>query len=111
MSCPECRYPRYKATESHYVMRGEARRVRRRCASCGHTGTIYEVSKALLDELTELRTLRSKVQELLGGGGEPAGGGPYCVECKHWGPDGCGLDLPEAGGGFAAECSTFNPGP
>jgi hypothetical protein len=106
VSCPVCRYPRFNSTESHPTMGGDARRIRRRCSNCGHITTVYEVKRELLDELKELRATRERIRGLVG-----AGTSSYCTECKHWGPDGCGLEIPEAGGTFASECSTFDPGP
>jgi len=33
--------------------------------------------------------------------------GKSCRNCKHWWKGSCGLDIPEAGGAFASDCSCF----
>lgn len=90
-------------------MGGEAKRIRRQCAHCGHAGTMYEVKLGLLDELRELRRNRDKIRRLVGG--VVAAASETCQECLLWGPRGCGLELPEAGGDFAAECSAYQRKP
>ena len=78
-------------------------RRRKHCCSCGHRETTYEVSQAQYKELEVIARLRKVL-----GGDEPAAPKRHCQSCKHWDDGACDFGYPEAGGGFACDCSTYS---
>lgn len=105
--CEKCKSSKLRITESHLISGGRVRRVRRRCQECGHRHTIYEVSKAVLDELEQQALLLKQLRDLLDVQENLAS--IYCDSCTYWGNNGCSMDFPEAGGKFAGECSLYTP--
>lgn len=105
--CERCKSSKLRITESHLISGGRVRRVRRVCRDCGHRHTLYEVSKAVLDELEQQAVLLKQLRDLLDVQENLAS--IHCDSCTYWGNDGCSMDFPEAGGKFAGECSLYTP--
>jgi len=109
MSCPQCRHPQIEIVESHWTLNKQARRIRRRCRNCFHGYTFFEVQQPLLDELRQLRLVKASMIKLLGVDAPEAPKALTCQQCKFWEGNGCDMDIPEAGGIFAGECSIYSP--
>ena len=74
-----------------------ARRRRKRCDRCGHRETTYEISQEEYKALKRGKALPRETTPSV-----------QCNTCIHWNATSCGLDFPEAGGRFAAECSCYS---
>lgn len=113
--------PRYRCSKCDsrqcYVLETKPSRHGRRrryvCPDCGYRETTYELSQARLDELIQADRLYQAIRQLLPstrGSGDPCKSEAAlhdCVHCIHWSTDRCALDIPEAGGAYASECSVF----
>lgn len=105
-TCPKCAHPKFLPVESHTSYSNRAQRIRRRCANCGHAWTVYEVTRDFMDYVRNLELRLSRAAALLT---DDAPGQQTCNQCKQWSHERCSLDLPEAGGSFAADCAYFAP--
>ena len=86
---------------------GTARRRRKRCARCGFRETTFEISAALYNELRGKAQRHKDPQGKAQRHKEPK---LSCQDCIHWETTSCGMDFPEAGGCFAADCSCYQAG-
>ena len=96
-NCPECGSLAVFILETRNA--GTAKRRRKRCDRCGHRETTYEITQ---QEYFRLRKGKASV--------EPEPPRLSCDSCTHWKTTSCGMDFPEAGGKFAAECSCYLAG-
>jgi hypothetical protein len=92
--------------------RKKANYVRRRkeCTSCGSRVTTYELSAEHYKELEECKARLENVLRVLDTylGKLTTDPKVTCRNCIYMKPDGeCDLGFPEAGGTFAAECSSY----
>jgi len=76
------------------------------CQDCGHRFSTIEVPLDWVEELRDLRQLRSQLRGLVGG--SKVALIVSCDQCVHWYKDNCGLGIPEAGATFATDCSSFD---
>jgi hypothetical protein len=77
-------------------------RRRKHCSNCGHRETTYEIGQVKYKELEVLARLRKTLAGI-----EPDPVVLYCQDCQHWDSNTCDFGLPEAGGSFASDCSTY----
>jgi len=105
--CPACTAFELRVIES----RRKARYTRRRkeCGGCGHRLTTYELSAEYFEEVRDAKLQLNKIYKVLGSAevSTPSKEGVTCYMCIHMTGRGCQLDFPEAGGAFAAECSSY----
>lgn len=112
-SCPRCRARAFVVWETD--VRADARYRRWKCRECGHRETTYEVSQEVWERCQHALAVMDRLAVLVQ---DPHAfqirrpsklsvGRQICTDCDHWGPGGCGLSLPEAGGAFAEECAVF----
>lgn len=89
--------------EDQYIRR------RKECSSCGHRLTTYELSAEYFEEIRHAKTQLNKIYKILGSVEGPSSTDEdvTCYTCIHMTGRGCQLDFPEAGGAFAAECSSY----
>lgn len=112
MNCTKCKS---RATVRDTKCNLEGAKTRRyHCNTCSNRFTTAEVPIDWLDELRELRYIRTQMQKLLGSSTvsatveEPVNEKiKTCQECSHWWKGVCNLEIPEAGDYFATECSAY----
>ena len=112
MNCPECKS---RATVRDTKCNLEGAKTRRyHCNTCSNRFTTAEIPIDWLNELRELRYMRTRMQDLLGNSvvvttlKEPVDEKiKTCQECKHWWKGVCNLEIPEGGTYFANECATY----
>lgn len=102
-TCPECHATRINVIESHLTFNNQAKRIRRRCIACKHSWTTYEVTQETLDKYKVLQQKIDFLRMHLFSEGNVFD----CHNCTQWENDHCSLDIPEAGGSFASECSYY----
>jgi len=102
-NCPSCNSSQIQVTESHVTFSNQARRIRRRCQKCGHNWTMYEITAETLDKYKVLKEKFDRLRTLMFSEGNVFD----CHNCTQWTNDCCSLDIPEAGGSFASECSYY----
>ena len=105
--CPACGTTDFKVLESRKMYLGRKRRYH--CRHCDHRETTYEISQAELDRLRwadRLYHYAAKVVQRVDS--KPPAEGPTCDQCVHFSNERCTMGIPEAGDGFAAECSIFS---
>jgi len=106
-ACPSCGFSDFKILESRVVDLGRRRRYH--CHHCGHRETTYEISQTDLDRLRLAdRLYRYAAKIVKSADPEPPAEGPACDQCIHFSNERCTMGIPEAGDGFAAECSIFS---
>ena len=74
-----------------------------RCIACKHSWTTYEVTQETLDKYKVLQQKLDFLRTHLFSEGNVFD----CHNCTQWENDHCSLDIPEAGGSFASECSYY----
>lgn len=112
MNCPECKS---RATVRDTKCNLEGAKTRRyHCNTCSNRFTTAEIPIDWLNELRELRYIRTRMQDLLGSSvvvttfKEPVDEKiKTCQECKHWWKGVCNLEIPEGGTYFANECAVY----
>jgi protein-arginine kinase activator protein McsA len=112
MNCPECKS---RATVRDTKCNLEGAKTRRyHCNTCSNRFTTAEIPIDWLNELRELRYIRTRMQDLLGSSvvvttlKEPVDEKiKTCQECKHWWKGVCNLEIPEGGTYFANECVVY----
>ena len=84
-------------------------RRRKKCTACGKRFTLYELSEEYFNELRDAKTRLDVIYKALSSGEETyeQKSNVSCDLCIHMTSRGCQLDFPEAGGSFAAECSSY----
>lgn len=107
--CPKCGNRGFRATEIRKRQplerrRTPAMRIRRKCATCGHAETFYEIDAAQMKHFESLQKFEEGVLKYIK---LDSLEGDACYQCMHWDDRGCSMHLPEAGGTFASECSLF----
>ena len=102
-NCPKCHTRNVTVVESHSTFRGQAKRIRRRCSSCRHAWTIYEIDQETVDKYKALQQKFDYLRNYLFAEGNVLD----CHGCHQWVDGECSLDIPEAGGSFASECSYY----
>ena len=115
--CPSCGKQSSKVIESRKVFDGTRRRYS--CCSCDYRYTTFEVRSELYDELRELRSKISKLQQIFLDVAPPLREQPAvldavdtsdeipCCDCVHLAPHGCSFDIPEAQTEDARGCNLF----
>lgn len=108
MKCSACGSIKLKPIESHKsftTLADDIQRRRYRC-QCGHSESIYVVTKALLEDYKDLKMRARLAAEMLTGLTQTL---KQCSSCSFWDHDSlkCSLGFPEAGGTFAEECSSY----
>lgn len=112
MNCPECKS---RATVRDTKCNLEGAKTRRyHCNTCSNRFTTAEIPIDWLNELRELRYIRTRMQDLLGSSvvvttlKDPVDEKiKTCQECKHWWKGVCNLEIPEGGTYFANECAVY----
>ena len=102
-NCPRCNASKARVIEAHNTFQDQAKRIRRRCAHCDHAWTMYEITPETLDKYREMQDKFDRLHSLLFNEVPTL----TCHQCHQWDKDHCSLDLPEAGGTFASECSYY----
>jgi len=112
MNCPKCK-SRATVRDTKFNLEGAKTR-RYHCNTCSNRFTTAEIPIDWLNELRELRYMRTRMQDLLGSSvvvatlKEPVDEKiKTCQECKHWWKGVCNLEIPEGGTYFANECATY----
>ena len=104
-SCPKCESIKIHVVESHQTHNGRAKRLRRRCCTCNHAWTIYEVTVETLDYYKDLEKKLHNIKKIML---SLTASTETCDDCVQYATGACSLDIPEAGGTFAAEFSYFS---
>lgn len=101
-NCRYCGASAVKVLET----RPNASAIRRRkhCEACGQRETTYEISQARFKELEMVDRVKKVLME---GSAKIPEEKTRCSQCKHWEDNSCDFGFPDAGGFFAADCSTF----
>jgi len=107
--CPKCGNKTFRITEARareavVRQRVPAMRIRRRCLTCGHAETFYEIDAHQMEHFENLQRFEEGVLKYMK---LDTLKGDACYECIHWDNKGCTMGLPEAGGAFAQDCSLF----
>lgn len=110
--CPKCSEFGFATQESRKTR--DAIRRRRVCPNCDYRVTTYEVAQSWYREAQQNREIVAKMRAALNSGTEKTlkkskDSGVSCSICSFMSEKGCFFDFPEAGGGFATECSQYDP--
>jgi hypothetical protein len=103
-SCPSCQSSKIRVVESHDTFNDQARRIRRRCINCNHGWTIFEVTAETIDHYRDLEHKLNNLKTFMLSLEAPS---KTCDQCNQSVNGRCLLEIPEAGGTFAAECAYF----
>lgn len=101
--CPKCNHTKIHVVESSPSHQKETRRIRRRCINCDHSWTIYEIERETLDYYREIKQKYDYIKSFMLRDETST----TCNDCHQFVDGKCSLDIPEAGGTFATECSYF----
>jgi len=107
--CPQCGNRTFRATEirnrePQVRQRVPATRIRRKCLTCKHAATSYEIDASQMKHFEKLQKFEEAVLKYMK---LDTLEGDACYDCIHWDSKGCTMQLPEAGGTFAQDCSLF----
>lgn len=110
--CPKCSEVGFATQESRKTR--DAVRRRRVCPNCDYRVTTYEVDQSWYREAQRNRDIVSKLRAALRLEAEEAPkesehSEASCSMCSFMSERGCFFDFPEAGDGFATECSQYDP--
>jgi|DEB0MinimDraft_3_1074331.scaffolds.fasta_scaffold05682_6 hypothetical protein len=108
MFCPSCKTYRLKLVDSHKSFQSLSEDIQRRQyrCPCRYAKTVYVVPQELLQEYKELKSKAEQIVRLLTDSTQTL---KDCSSCSFWDHNAvkCDLGLPEAGGTFAEECSSY----